>query len=403
MSLIPPNNNTQLIVNDFILYATGHLATVSGIINTISLYPGPISPIPGPGVILWTGYQVPPALPPAPQLDVTPVLMNEQQQVISTLASLDGFAINESTTIAFGTDLSLDPPTLTLTEANNLFEASLDPTPIPEPTAEELEAEVAQLSSSNSESTPTNGESPEDTQNEDDDAPLTEEEKAAIEAALKDVDKINNPPQVNPEQVPNYNTKIVVPNDIVLAMRRWGVGKDSAKERAHFLAQCAHESGNFRAKVENLNYSASGLLNTFSKYFKTQALADSYARQPEKIASKVYADRMGNGSESTKDGWNYRGRGYIQLTGKAGYEKAEKVIKGGIVTNPSLVESKYPGDSACFFWTANNLKQYVTSNDDDSVKKLTKRINGGENGLADRKKKFLVYWNELKKDPTLWS
>ena len=237
MSLIPPNNNTQLIVNDFILYATGHLATVSGIINTISLYPGPISPIPGPGVILWTGYQVPPALPPAPQLDVTPVLMNEQQQVISTLASLDGFAINESTTIAFGTDLSLDPPTLTLTEANNLFEASLDPTPIPEPTAAELEAEVAQLSSSNSESTPTNGESPADTQDEDDDTPLTEEEKAAIEAALKDVDKINNPPQVNPEQVPNYNTKIVVPNDIVLAMRRWGVGKDSAKERSFFFCK----------------------------------------------------------------------------------------------------------------------------------------------------------------------
>ena len=363
MSLIPPNNNPELIINDFILYATGHLASVSGIINTVSLYPSAPTPIPGPGVILWTGYQIPPASPPIPKLDVSSVQMNEQQLTLSTLGSVDGLSIDESTALAFDTDLTLDPPSLSLGEADLLFEQSLDPTPIPEPSADELNEERQNLGDDNGESN-------------------SEE---------------------TPEQVPNYKTNIKVPDDVILAMRKWGVGIDNPKERAHFLAQCSHESGGFRAKVENLNYSASGLLNTFSKYFKTKTLADSYARQPEKIASKVYADRMGNGSESTKEGYSYRGRGYIQLTGKSNYTKMDGVVKAGLVGNPSLVETKYAGDSACYFWTANNLKQYVTSDDDESVKKLTKRINGGQNGLADRKKKFLVYWGELQKDNTLWS
>lgn len=363
MSLIPPNNNTELIINDFILYATGHLATVSGIINTISLYPGPAAPVPGPGVILWTGYQVAPSSPPIPKLDVSSIQMNEQQLTLSTLGSLDGLSIDESTALAFDTDLTLDPPSLSLEEADLLFEQSLDPEPIPDPTPDELDNERKNLGDDNGES------------NSDE----------------------------TPERVPNYKTNIKVPDDVVLAMRKWEVGIDNPKERAHFLAQCAHESGGFKAKVENLNYSAKGLLNTFSKYFKTQALADSYARQPEKIGSKVYADRMGNGSEKSKEGYTYRGRGYIQLTGKSNYTKMNGVIKAGIVDNPSLVETKYAADSACFFWTANNLKKYVTSDDEESVKKLTKRINGGQNGLDDRKKKFLVYWGELQKDSTLWS
>lgn len=402
MSLIPPTKNTELIINDFILYATGHLATVGGIINTTSLFPAAPSPIPGPGVILWTGYQIPPAKPPIPKLDTTPVIMNEQQLVISTLSSLDGVPINEATTFAFDTDLDVNPPSLSLEEVNTLFIESLSTESIPDPTDEELEAERQNLSS---EVTSTNNsEAPADTQPEDDNRELTEEEKALLAQADASLGNINNPPQVNPEQVPNYNTTIKVPDDVILAMRRWGVGVNNAKERAHFLAQCSHESGAFRLKVENLNYSASGLLNTFSKYFKTQALADSYARQPEKIASKVYGDRMGNGNEASKEGYKFRGRGYIQLTGKSNYTKMNLVVKtDDIVTNPNLVETKYPGDSACYFWTANNLKSYVTNDDETSVKSLTKRINGGENGLADRKKKFLVYWGELKKDPTLWS
>ena len=118
MSLIPPNNNPELIINDFILYATGHLASVSGIINTISLYPGPVSPVPGPGVILWTGYQIPPASPPVPALDISSVQMNEQQLTLSTLGSVDGLSIDESTALAFDTNLTLDPPPLSLIEAD---------------------------------------------------------------------------------------------------------------------------------------------------------------------------------------------------------------------------------------------------------------------------------------------
>lgn len=392
MSLIPPNNNTQLIINDFILYATGHLATVSGLVNTVSLYPGPATPVPGPGVVVWTGYFVPPATPPVPQLDVSQVVMTEQQLVTSTLASLEGNDISEATSRAFDSDSSSD---LSYDEAALLFEASLSSTPIPDPTDAELEAEVQNLSK---EPTDTSGE---DQLNEDEE--LTAEEQAELDAALAGLDEINKPTPP-PERVPNYNTPIKVPDDAILAMRRWGVGKDNALERAHFLSQCAHESGGFKFKAENLSYSSSGLLKVFSKYFKTQALADSYQRQPEKIGSKVYADRMGNGNEASKEGYKYRGRGYIQLTGKSNYTKMNKVITDNdIVANPNLVETKYPGDSACFFWTANNLKSLITSNNDDSVKKLTKRINGGENGLADRKKKFLVYWNELQKDPTLWS
>ena len=146
-------------------------------------------------------------------------------------------------------------------------------------------------------------------------------------------------------------------------------------------------------------------MSVFSKYFKTEEKAKDYERKPKKIASYVYANRMGNGDEVSEEGWAYRGRGYIQLTGKSGYTNAEKVIKDGIVENPDKVETKYPGDSACYFWTANYLKNMITSDNDLSVQKISKRINGKDpaNGLEDRKKKFLVYWEELQKDPTLWS
>jgi len=363
MSLIPPNNNPELIINDFILYATGHLASVSGIINTVSLYPSAPTPIPGPGIILWTGYQIPPASPPVPQLDVTPILMNEQQLTISTLASIDGLSIDEATALAFDTDLTLDPPSLSLGEADLLFEQSLDLTPIPDPTPEELNEERRNLGDDNGESN-------------------SEE---------------------TPEQVPNYKSNIKVPDDIILAMRRWGVGKDTPLERAHFLAQCSHESGGFKAKVENLNYGYTGLLGVFSKYFKTEEKAKEYERNPKKIASYVYGNRMGNGDEVSEEGWAYRGRGYIQLTGKSNYTSAEKVIKDGIVKDPDKVESKYPGDSACFFWTANYLKNKISTDNDLTIEKITKAINGGRKGIEDRKKKFLIYWGELQKDNTLWS
>ena len=165
---------------------------------------------------------------------------------------------------------------------------------------------------------------------------------------------------------------------------------------AHFLAQCAHESGNFRAVSENLNYSADGLKKIFGRYFPGD-LANSYARNPEKIASRVYGGRMGNGDESTKEGWKFRGRGYIQLTGKNNYTKFGKSINEDITSNPDVVATKYPLASAAFFFNSNNLWSTCDQgSSDDVVKSVTKRVNGGYNGLDDRIKHFKEYWNLLK-------
>jgi len=165
---------------------------------------------------------------------------------------------------------------------------------------------------------------------------------------------------------------------------------------AHFLAQCGHESGGFKAVSENLNYSADGLKKIFPKYFPGN-LAESYARNPEKIASKVYGGRMGNGDESTKEGFKFRGRGYIQLTGKANYTNFAKFIGEDTVANPDLVATKYPLASAAFFFDSNKLWAICDKGADDAtVTAVTKRVNGGTIGLVDRIKHFKEYYNLLK-------
>lgn len=163
---------------------------------------------------------------------------------------------------------------------------------------------------------------------------------------------------------------------------RFGIA-DSRQRLAHFFAQILHESGGLRFDMENLNYSADGLLKVFPKYFKTRADADAYARQPQKIASRVYASRMGNGDEASGDGWKYRGRGLIQLTGKDNYITfATWVGDPRIVDDPDLVASEYAVHSAVFFWDSRQLN---TLADSDDVVGLTKKINGGTNGLAHRR------------------
>jgi putative chitinase len=165
---------------------------------------------------------------------------------------------------------------------------------------------------------------------------------------------------------------------------------------AHFLAQCSHESGGFKAVSENLNYSADGLKKIFPKYFPGN-LNESYARQPEKIASRVYGGRMGNGDESTKEGYKFRGRGYIQLTGKSNYEAFTKFIGEDCIANPDLVATKYPLASAAFFFNKNGLWSICDKGADDAtVTAVTKRVNGGTIGLADRIKHFKEYYNILK-------
>jgi putative chitinase len=164
---------------------------------------------------------------------------------------------------------------------------------------------------------------------------------------------------------------------------------------AHFLAQCGHESGGFKAVTENLNYSADGLVKIFGKYFNSTTAA-GYARNPEKIASKVYGNRMGNGNEASKEGFKFRGRGYIQLTGKENYTKFGKFIGEDITSNPDLVATKYPLASAAFFFNSNKLWAICDKGADTAtVTAVTKRVNGGTIGLADRIKHFKEYYDLL--------
>lgn len=161
---------------------------------------------------------------------------------------------------------------------------------------------------------------------------------------------------------------------------------------AHFLAQCGHESGGFKATQENLNYGAKGLMTTFKKYFPTEALAKAYEGQPEKIASRVYGSRMGNGDEASKEGWKFRGRGYIQLTGKDNYKSFDATVPEDILSNPDLVATKYPLLSAAWFWSKTGLNALADKGATDAdVTAVTKRVNGGTIGLADRIKHFKEY------------
>jgi len=169
-------------------------------------------------------------------------------------------------------------------------------------------------------------------------------------------------------------------------------GVNTPLRLAHFLAQCGHESGGFRLTQENLNYSAKGLMGIFKKYFPTQALADAYARKPEKIANRVYGGRMGNGPEASGEGFKFRGRGYIQLTGKSNYAAFDLAVADDILANPDLVSTKHALASAAWFWKKNGLNLIAdTGSSAEVVTKITKRVNGGTIGLPDRIKHFKEY------------
>lgn len=164
---------------------------------------------------------------------------------------------------------------------------------------------------------------------------------------------------------------------------------------AHFLAQCGHESGGFKAVSENLNYGAAGLQSIFKKYFTAES-AKEYQRKPEKIANIVYANRMGNGNQASGEGYKFRGRGFIQLTGKDNYAAFDKVVEDDILATPDLVATKYPLLSAAWFFHKNGLHKIADEGATDAVvTKVTKRVNGGTIGLADRIKHFNEYNNLL--------
>jgi putative chitinase len=188
-------------------------------------------------------------------------------------------------------------------------------------------------------------------------------------------------PQAVIDQIPDTAARFGITNTLRLA---------------HFLAQCGHESGGFRAVQENLNYGAKGLLTIFKKYFKTIEKAKAYERKPEKIANLVYGNRMGNGPESSGMGWKFRGRGYIQLTGFENYKLFDATVPESIIDSPDLVATKYALASAGFFFKKNNLWSICDrGSSPDVVTSVTKRVNGGTIGLADRQKHFKEYYNLL--------
>jgi putative chitinase len=159
-------------------------------------------------------------------------------------------------------------------------------------------------------------------------------------------------------------------------------GIDTPLRVAHFIAQCAHESGNFVFIKENLNYKAASLRKVFPKYFPTDELAAQYANRPERIANRVYASRMGNGPEESGDGWRYCGRGLIQLTGKDNYTFFAGSLDISVEEAAEyLATFEGAAQSACWFWEQNKLNRFADAND---IKGLTRAINGGQIGLEDR-------------------
>lgn len=165
---------------------------------------------------------------------------------------------------------------------------------------------------------------------------------------------------------------------------------------AHFLAQCDHESAGFTAIRENLNYSANGLLKVFAKYFNKQ-LANECAYKPDRIANIVYANRMGNGDTASGEGIKYSGKGYIQLTGKNNFAAFGKFVNDDVVKNPDFVATKYPLLSAAWFFDSKALFNIADQGGrNETIAAITKRINGGVNGLTERITLFNKYYKLLK-------
>jgi putative chitinase len=193
--------------------------------------------------------------------------------------------------------------------------------------------------------------------------------------------------------------KIGIVSDGVFGARTLKAAKTffnmSSVRAAHFFAQTGHETGDFNLFSENLDYSAKGLRDVFGKYFQTDAIAEQYQHQPEKIANRVYASRMGNGDESSGDGWKYRGRGAIQLTGKSNYLAfSTNTDRVDVINNPELVAEELAFESAMFFFNTNKLWSICDQGiNEASIVSLTKKINGATLGLDDRREKTLKYYS----------
>lgn len=183
--------------------------------------------------------------------------------------------------------------------------------------------------------------------------------------------------------------------DVVYQQLHFITAIDGPKRCAHFLGQCHHESGGFKRFTENLSYSANRLLQVFPKRF-TSTQAAEYANQPERIGNHIYADRLGNGPESSGDGYRFRGRGAIQLTGRSNYAAFGGSIGVDLISSPDLVATQYSLVSAGWFFTTHNLWTVCDNGiDDNTIAKVTRAINGGVNGLDSRIELTHHYWDLL--------
>jgi putative chitinase len=210
------------------------------------------------------------------------------------------------------------------------------------------------------------------------------------------------PEQISTDALPRKLTGIVpvqIINELPSVIATFNI--NTPHRLAHFLGQCAEESGNFQQVFENLNYSATALMRTFRRHFPTQEIAQQYARQPERIANLVYADasrshsgRLGNVLPG--DGWKYRGRGYIQLTGKNNYAAFNRFVPENILDAPDLVATQYPLLSAAWFWEVRNINGVADRGiSDDVITSVTRVVNGGTHGLQPRIQYTKRFFNQL--------
>ena len=317
-----PTDNSEVFLDQLISSIQSHLPTIEGIYLTLSLYPPAMTP--APGVVKWTGYTIPPATPGAPQ--PPEVLTPEQEQSLdesTTLSPEEEAAANFAEDAGYSGSEAL---AIGLTVGAQIKSGKLS--------LSDLGSAIPRKQRSSSDS--------------------------------------NEPASVPGEKVEGCgNIKIPTPNKLLVeAMKKFGI--TTPIQRAHFLAQCAHESGGFKWVKE---------------------FADGSA----------YEGRKDLGNTVRGDGVRYKGRGYIQLTGRANYTKFKGSVSDDIIANPILVEQKYVAQSAAWFWKTRKFNSFANDDSVDTLKKVTKRVNGGYNGYEERKKYFCGYWTKLKENPNLYT
>jgi len=323
-----PTDDSAVFLDQLIASIQTHLPTIQGMYLTTSLYPPLLTP--GPGVVPFVGYTIPPAPKSSTgggtndiastreektveeQQVEEAITLSPEQELIAEDATEKGYGINESTSAGLSGQ-SQSSPAIRNNDSSNTSQNSEDSTAAQATNSEKIE-ECGNV-------------------------------------------KLKEPPQV-----------------VIDAMRKWGI--KTPLQKAHFLAQCAHESGNF---------------------IYTKEIWGPTATQQR------YEGRTDLGNLQAGDGFRYAGRGYIQLTGRANYTQFRKGVSDDVVTNSTLVEKKYVAETACWFWRTRKLNEAAVDDSMGTLKYITKRINGGYNGLDDRKQKFCGYWKKLKENPNLYS